>query len=355
VVSANTTKNRRTSSIRKNKQNNKAKHNDSSYVTHGRMELDSHADTIVLGSNAIILQYTSRECDVSPYADTYQPIVDVPIVTGATAVTSQHTGLTYILVFNEAIWMGDVLDHSLINPNQMRAFGVSVQDNPYADTAMHIAAEQDEFQFPMKADGSVIFFDSRSPTSHELDTCPHIILSSATEWNPRDIQFPSTAHHCEEGQHRMSQINVDVNFDMSTYNFDARSISCVVTDRLIATVNVDGDEAAPDVPMPKTFATSKRHSMVTAQELSERWFIGLAQARETIKVTTLNVTRSAVLPLSRRYQADRVFEKPLLQGEFYTDTMDGRCTLRSMPTRISLQPPSHYTQNQRLGTRCDNL
>jgi hypothetical protein len=65
--------------------------------------------------------------------------------------------------------------------------------------------------------------------------------------------------------------------------------------------------------------------MVTAQELSERWFIGLTQARETIKVTTQNVTRSAVLPLSRRYRADRVFEKPLLRGEFYTDTMDGRC------------------------------
>lgn len=130
MVSANTTRNRRTSSIRKNKQQNKAKHN---VVTDGRMELDSHADTIVLGSNAIILQYTSRECDVSPYADTYQPIIDVPIVTGAKVVTSDHTGLTYILVFNEAIWMGDILlDHSLINPNQMRAFGVSVQDNPYA-------------------------------------------------------------------------------------------------------------------------------------------------------------------------------------------------------------------------------
>lgn len=49
VVSANITSNRRTSSI-----NNKSRlHNDSSNVTYGCMELDSHADTIVLGSNAI--------------------------------------------------------------------------------------------------------------------------------------------------------------------------------------------------------------------------------------------------------------------------------------------------------------
>ena len=116
---------------------------------------------------------------------------------------------------------------------------------------------------------------------------------------------------------------VEEAFDMSIHNFDERAISCTMTERLLATVNVEGD--VPDVPVPKTFAATKRHSSVTAQELSERWFIGLAQAHETVKVTTHNVTRSAVLPLSRRYRADRIFEKPLLRGEFYTDTMDGRC------------------------------
>ena len=323
MVSANITNNRRTSSLHKRK----ARRNDSTHVTYGRMELDSHADTIVLGSNAIIMQYTNRECDVSPYADSYKPIVDVPIVTGATAVTSSQTGLTYILVFNEAIWMGDILDHCLLNPNQMRAYGVTVQDNPYGDTGMHIATEQEDFQFPLTADGTVIYFDSRTPTNHELATCPHITMSSPAEWNPREIQFPSTVHHGEEGTYGISQVSIrNANFDMSTFNFDERSISCVLTDRLLAAINVGGDEPiAPDVPIPKTFATTKRHSAVTAQELSERWFIGLAQAHETIKVTTQNVTRSAVLPLSRRYRADRVFEKPLLRGEFYTDTMDGRC------------------------------
>jgi hypothetical protein len=93
------------------------------------MEMDSHADTIVPGNNAIILQYTSRECDVSPYADSYEPICDVPIVTGATAVTDSTTGDTIILVFHEAIWMGDQLEHSLLNPNQLRHYGVTVQDN----------------------------------------------------------------------------------------------------------------------------------------------------------------------------------------------------------------------------------
>jgi hypothetical protein len=104
------------------------------------MELDSHADTVVLGRNCVILSYTGRECDVSPYTDVYDAIKGVPIVSGATAWTSQSTGDTYILVFNEALWMGDTMDHSLLNPNQMRHYGIQVNDNPYGDVQMHLAS-----------------------------------------------------------------------------------------------------------------------------------------------------------------------------------------------------------------------
>ena len=139
--------------------------NESSMVISGRMKLDSHADTIVLGNNAIILQYTNRECDFSPYADSYEPIRNAPIVTGATAVTSLATGETLILVFHEAIWMGSQLDFSLHNLNQLQHHGVIVQDNPYADMSLHIASVDNTFVMPMQTEGTAIFFDSRTPTN----------------------------------------------------------------------------------------------------------------------------------------------------------------------------------------------
>ena len=186
---ANITFNRRASSV-KNKKSRL--HNDSSDLIYGRMELDSHDNTIVLGSNVIIMHYTHRECDVSPYADTYQPIQNVPIVSGTTAVTNTTDGSTHILVFNEAIWiMGNILDHSLLNPNQLRAHGITVQDNPYGDSAMHIAAPTDDFRHPMDSEGTTIYFNSRTPTNHELATCLHIVMLSGTEWNPRDVQLPA--------------------------------------------------------------------------------------------------------------------------------------------------------------------
>jgi hypothetical protein len=94
-----------------------------SLIVYSRLELDTHTDTIVLGHNCVILLHTGRECDVSPYTETYEAIKDVPIATGATAWTCQHFGDTYILVFHGSLWMGEMMDHTLINPNQLRCQG----------------------------------------------------------------------------------------------------------------------------------------------------------------------------------------------------------------------------------------
>ncbi len=112
-------------------------------------------------------------------------------------------------------------------------------------------------------------------------------------------------------------------FNLST-TADGQNITRIIAKQLISEVRINGDEQ-PDA-IPRTFTSNKRHSGVSAQDLSERWFIGLAQAHETIKVTTnQNCPRSEVLPPNCRYRVDRVFEKPLLRGDFYTDTKDGRC------------------------------
>jgi hypothetical protein len=53
--------------------------------------------------------------------------------------------------------------------------------------------------------------------------------------------------------------------------------------------------------------------------------IGLETARQTLQRTNQFVLRSTLLPLSRRYKADRMYRAPRLQGEWYTDTFEGRC------------------------------
>ena len=62
---------------------------------------------------------------------------------------------------------------------------------------------------------------------------------------------------------------------------------------------------------------------MTATELSEQWLIGLSQSTATLKSTTHNIVRSAVLPLGRRYKADQLYHQPRLPGDWYTDSLHG--------------------------------
>ena len=80
--------------------------------------------------------------------------------------------------------------------------------------------------------------------------------------------------------------------------------------------------AKEDVPAARAFLSKERHLDVAPQELSDRRMIGLKQAADTIKATTQMLLRSAVLPLARCHQEDRMFECPRLGGIGYTDTMD---------------------------------
>ena len=79
-----------------------------------------------------------------------------------------------------------------------------------------------------------------------------------------------------------------------------------------------------DIPTVPTFQSTDRHTDVTPEDLSERWHISLPQAILTLKNTTQRFLRSALLPLGRRYHADRMFERKTLAGKWSTDTMDGR-------------------------------
>ena len=87
-------------------------------------ETDSNAMTSVAGTNFLVLQYTTRMADVYSYDLNQAPKKNIQIVTAATAYDCTRLHTTYILVFNEILYYGTALDHSLINPNQIRHYGI---------------------------------------------------------------------------------------------------------------------------------------------------------------------------------------------------------------------------------------
>ena len=119
------------------------------------------------------------------------------------------------------------------------------------------------------------------------------------------------------------------------------SIYCLheMTKTLISQRNIE----AVDVQERKTFKSNERHTSITSDQLSERWNIGMKQAQQTLRVTTQRGVRTAILPLSRRYRTDRMFnQKKLRNQKFYTDTLFGRCKSISSNTCAQIFANNSY-------------
>ena len=77
--------------------------------------------------------------------------------------------------------------------------------------------------------------------------------------------------------------------------------------------------------MTRTFLSKNRHSSTTVEDLSERWGLSISQSALTLKATTQELTRSAIMPLALRYRTDQMFDVRGIHRTMSTDTMDARC------------------------------
>jgi Reverse transcriptase (RNA-dependent DNA polymerase) len=307
--------------------------------TTGNIELDSHADTCVLGHNFVVLSFTGRETDVYGYSKELGVVKNVPIVSGATAIQHPVTGETFILVVHEALWYGDRLDHTLLNPNQLRYFGITVNDNPF-DAAHPIGIYYDDSMLlPFRLQGTLLFATSRTPTDFELQNCTHVPLTSVAPWCPHTVQLASLQSYSTDDDipppYHFCNSDLAIN---SEYRILGDISTCLVPHWYVETgtdtensifhnsiaATRTAAEALDDIPIPKTFTSVKRHSSITPADLSERWLIGAEQAKQTLMNTTQKYVRSAILPLSRRYRTDRYFYRVHLNHDFSADTYVGR-------------------------------
>ena len=73
-------------------------------------------------------------------------------------------------------------------------------------------------------------------------------------------------------------------------------------------------------PACQTFVSDKRHEKVSDELIAERFGIGPIGAQKTQRATTQRGGITGILPISRRYRADCVFDFRQLNGKFSTDT-----------------------------------
>ena len=308
-------------------------------VFEGRMEVDNHADTFVAGRNCLLMNYTERVCDVMPYSDDYEAKEGVPIVQVATGYTNMK-GERFILIVNEALWLPS-MENSLMNPNQLRDYGVDVEDNPYRGDPMLIQKISDhgDFVAGFKSEGTVIYLDTWTPTQRDLEEYPHVVLTSSKEWNPSKVKLPGMSDvDIEDLECRgIGSIHVGGTQEDHSLGFDDPYLqpikifdiqvfnSRIMKSTVIPVEMSEGPLSEDKVMEPRIFLSGDRHSNTTPEDLSEVWNISIEAAKLTLESTTQHHARSAIMPLSRRYRMDRMFEPKRLRCDMSTDTMDPRC------------------------------
>ena len=169
-------------------------------VTHTRTEMDSHADTCVVGDNALIIHDHERHIAVTGYdhgrSKTYK-IVDAVI-----GYDDPETGDLCMLVCNQAIHIPG-LKHNLLCPMQLRMNDVLVNETPKflaveptdEDHAILITkGDHERLTIPLSLEGVTSYFQSFKPSAEQYKAategvdCLHLTYRDP-EWDPHDIEF----------------------------------------------------------------------------------------------------------------------------------------------------------------------
>ena len=145
------------------------------------------------------MHFTGKECDITLYTDKYETIKVVTIVQAATEYENSETGETTILILNGMIRMGETMYHALVNTNQLRAYGMTVQDNHFLEAPIFIATEDPDFILPLSSKATILGVTTRTPPNKGLQTCPHFTCSSAHEWDPQNVRFPKSSRTDTDG------------------------------------------------------------------------------------------------------------------------------------------------------------
>jgi hypothetical protein len=244
-------------------------------------EIDNHADTTCAGRNCRIESYTPFECSVSPFLEEYQELQNVRICTALTAATIPHTGETIILRLGQCLDFHDKLHKTLLNPNQLRAFGVSICDDP-TDEHRPLGIQLDEnTHLPLYMRGSICGIMTWSPTNEELDSCRIFDISDLHNWDPSGVVFQNASEHFGN---RYSTVNAITARCSSLFDCRASCNDCILP-------------SLESLCISSTI-TSDRHHNPDAKLLSDKWDCSIEVAKATLEATTQLNIRSAIAPLT---------------------------------------------------------
>jgi len=164
-------------------------------------ELDSHADSPVVGKYCKILELTGTMVKVSEFTSDLGKSLEVPVVNAAVAYDCDYTGSTYILVIYNALYFHN-MEVNLIPPFMMRFAGLQVDEcpkfalKPTVEThSLYFPTE--DLRFPFQIEGIVSYLPTRNPDDDESEKYrgAYLLLTlNLQTWNRHNNSYRDQEH-----------------------------------------------------------------------------------------------------------------------------------------------------------------
>jgi hypothetical protein len=280
------------------------------------LELDSHANTCVLGRDALIILDYQQPVSIVGYdkslgSKTYQT------VSGVVAYDDPQTGRTLHLIINQAIHIPH-LDHHLYCRMQCRVNGVTINDlpkflaaNPTDQThASTINDPNNPLQpviLPLTLRGVTLLLNVRTVTINEFNSLdyPQLHLTSETlTWDPMTNHYKQqenammdySSNIVRDAAVRGQAPTIIVNeFQLLTTDLADMMHDCnfhqVLTSHVVVS-NVDASLSG-HVRLCKAVP-------IDFMTLAARWMIALEHAKKTVQLTTQHGVRTCLNPTLAR-------------------------------------------------------
>ncbi len=177
-----------------------------------RSELDSHANMVVVGRNAYIINVSGRTADVSPFSPDYNALQKVPIVDAAIAYDCPFSNCTHILLLHNALHVPSMA-HNLLPPFIMREAGIVVNEVPRIQSVAPNVTDHSlwfptlKLRIPLSLWGVFSYFITRKPSLEELRETTSVVplTPESSSWNPHSSSYARNEESMIDWQGRLSQ------------------------------------------------------------------------------------------------------------------------------------------------------
>jgi hypothetical protein len=242
-----------------------------------------------------------------------------------------NTDVTYVLVINQVIHVGDDMPMTLLNPNQLRHHGIIVDDcpkhlAPHPSVATHsIFIPSHNLHIPLQLKGVISCIPMRYPSSMELETCQWIQLTAEEDWDPHASSFADederTEYHSESIPHNQDRnvFTLNSTADFPVIHHSPDDFLYPVSGRVLASTN-----------------TLLRSNESLHSKIASTFGIGLETAERTLRSTTQLALWNATHPIHRRFHTEVAQLHYLrlggIHGKFHTDTYFAAVPMLSQAT-----------------------